>query len=89
MDSQGALQILYFVGAMGATLVMNVSKIARPIRNLWRDLFGCAMCFGFWAGLLTALFVVGLPIVGAVFYGLAVSLCSYFVYAVLARIGMP
>ncbi len=45
------MSFLTLLGAVGVTLIVVRSPLFEWLRRLWRGLFGCAMCSGFWVGL--------------------------------------
>ena len=71
--------MLPVLAGLGLTFILQNGKILKLFRSFlfnlsgfFKELFSCAMCLGFWCGMVTGL-VYYQSILGTVFTGLAVS----------------
>lgn len=47
--SEDALQVVSVIAGMGATMIITISRLFKPIQSL-NKFFKCPMCIGFWVG---------------------------------------
>lgn len=81
---------MYTLGLVGIVIIVTQGSIFEGFRDFLAkkskflgDLFSCPMCFGFWVGLLSGVFIPGMfpPIFGGM-----VSLASWIIYNIVDAI---
>ena len=49
---------LQIMGCIGFVMVVSMGQITAPVRKIWPSMLGCPMCFGVWAGVPWATFLL-------------------------------
>lgn len=84
--------IVEILGALGLTFILKQGRIFNEVRSflilqhpLIKDLFDCAMCLGFWAGLFVALLTVS-GIINCFIFALCISFLGFITQHILTFI---
>lgn len=89
------MDLLDLFGLVGLTIILVWSTLFRWLQNLWRPLFACPMCLGFWVGLVGSVLLRGgrpypdhlAQSLGSHFLvGCVVSYLAFASYLVLVRV---
>lgn len=83
--------VMDILALIGATIILTWSPLFGFFHRLYPKFFECAMCTGFWIGLMGSFVrrADHMPLLDHLFSGFAVSLLAFATSLILERIQLP